>query len=233
VSVSLSLPETRHSPIILNSFRIALFCSKVGAAQVKLKLVLTSYPEGHTFTFTAPPPTATAEREAFKTEITNHISRNRNVQSLALPATATPSFSPATTPAPNTPFAAPTPRLVPSVPGTSTPRPISATSDSRASSTSANDVTSDYRLRKRALLSSPELAALHRELVMTGQITENEFWDGREVHFLFSCFPLVDLIKLASICCLRKLQQKRNEKENQANWSIRVRRLSTARSKSS
>lgn len=30
------------------------------------------------------------------------------------------------------------------------------------------------------LLGNPELAALHRELVMGGHITENEFWEGRE-----------------------------------------------------
>ncbi|KAH9083858.1 hypothetical protein EDB83DRAFT_2512159 [Lactarius deliciosus] len=30
------------------------------------------------------------------------------------------------------------------------------------------------------LLNTPELAALHRELVMSGQITETEFWEGRE-----------------------------------------------------
>ncbi|KAJ3508383.1 hypothetical protein NLJ89_g5788 [Agrocybe chaxingu] len=29
-------------------------------------------------------------------------------------------------------------------------------------------------------MSNPELGALHRDLVMTGQITEAEFWDGRE-----------------------------------------------------
>lgn len=30
-------------------------------------------------------------------------------------------------------------------------------------------------------MNNPELGALHRELVMSGQITEAEFWDGREV----------------------------------------------------
>lgn len=130
-----------------------------------MKLVLTSYPEGHTFSFTAPPPIATAEREAFKTEITNHISRNRGGP--VTPAPATPA-----------PFALPTPRPVLPIPSTS--RAPSVASDSRASSTPATDA-GEYRLRKRVLLNSQELAALHRELVMTGQITESEFWDGREV----------------------------------------------------
>lgn len=159
----------------------ALFCSKVGAAQVKMKLVLTSYPDGHTFSFTAPPPIATAEREAFKTEITNHISRNRGAPVAPAPAA----------PAPAVPFALPTPRPVLPIPSTS--RAPSVTSDSRASSAPANDA-GDYRLRKRVLLNSPELAALHRELVMTGQITESEFWDGREVRFSTMCIQLLALM---------------------------------------
>jgi hypothetical protein len=39
----------------------------------------------------------------------------------------------------------------------------------------------DFRLRKKVLMAHPELATLHRELVMTGQITENEFWESRQV----------------------------------------------------
>ena len=39
----------------------------------------------------------------------------------------------------------------------------------------------DFELRKKVLRDNPELGALHKDLVMTGQITEAEFWDGREV----------------------------------------------------
>ena len=35
--------------------------------------------------------------------------------------------------------------------------------------------------RLQIFLTTPELAALHRELVMGGHITESEFWEGREV----------------------------------------------------
>lgn len=38
-------------------------------------------------------------------------------------------------------------------------------------------------LRKFVLLKRTDLAALHRELVITGNITEAEFWAGREVRF--------------------------------------------------
>jgi transcription initiation factor TFIIH subunit 1 len=43
------------------------------------------------------------------------------------------------------------------------------------------DPAAEFRLRKKVLMNNPELGALHRDLVMTGQITEAEFWDGREV----------------------------------------------------
>ena len=140
---------------------------------MKLKLVLYSFSEGHTFTFTNPAPAATAEREQFKNEITNHISRNRTARVSGPLASGTP----ATPTTPNS-FAAPPPRTPTKRPPGGTPRASSIASDM---SGSGNDAA-DFQLRKRVLLNSPELATLHRELVMTGQITENEFWDGREVH---------------------------------------------------
>lgn len=136
---------------------------------MKLKLVLYSFPEGHTFTFTNPVPVATAEREQFKNEITNHISRNRTSRASG----QLPTDSPTSPTTPNN-FAAPPPKAL--RPPGATPRASSIASDR-----SGNDAA-DFQLRKRVLLNSPELANLHRELVMTGKITENEFWDGREVH---------------------------------------------------
>ncbi|KAH9022842.1 hypothetical protein EDB85DRAFT_2293116 [Lactarius pseudohatsudake] len=39
----------------------------------------------------------------------------------------------------------------------------------------------DPRERRFPHLNTPDLAALHRELVVSGQVTETEFWEGREV----------------------------------------------------
>ena len=166
---------------------------------MKLKLVLYSFPEGHTFTFTNPGPVATAEREQFKNEITNHISRNRTARASGqLPTDA--SATPATPATPNN-FAAPPSRTPTKRPPGGTPRASSVASDR---SGSGNDVA-DFQLRKRVLLNSPELATLHRELVMTGQITENEFWDGREVHkynlYRFLTFVSDGFRHEASIVC--------------------------------
>lgn len=43
-----------------------------------------------------------------------------------------------------------------------------------------SDPIFDFQLRKRVLLGNPELGHLYRELVMSGQISEQEFWEGRE-----------------------------------------------------
>ncbi|KAG6833537.1 hypothetical protein H0H87_005188 [Tephrocybe sp. NHM501043] len=130
----------------------SLFCSKEGAAQVRLKLGLLRDDAGHNFTFTAPPPAAAAERERFKKAPTALISRNRAHDS---------------TPAPR-----------PIVP---LPPPASRTSSPVLP---GNDPANDFRLRKLVLLANPDLAQLHRDLVIAAQITEAEFWDGREVRLI-------------------------------------------------
>ncbi|CAL1706845.1 unnamed protein product [Somion occarium] len=156
----------------------SLFCSKEGAAQVRLKLGLVSDDAGHNFTFTSPQPASLTEREKFKAELTNIISRNRS--GVATPA---PGTRPPRTPGvPGTPVPRPAPSLSRAA---STSRAPSVGSDSRGPGTPVGDPTHDFRLRKKVLMSTPELAQLHRELVMTGQISENEFWEGRE-HLLLA-----------------------------------------------
>ncbi|KAF8588721.1 BSD-domain-containing protein [Ramaria rubella] len=141
----------------------SLFCSKEGAAQVRLKLGVVGDDQGHNFTFTAPPPAATQDREVFKRELSSIISRNRAALENA---SGPPSFLP-------TPVHAgfgrpPQPLSRGSTPGSMTP------------TAGASGSPEDFRLRKKVLLKTPELAALHLELVVAGQITEAEFWEGRE-----------------------------------------------------
>lgn len=149
----------------------ALFCSKEGSAQVKLKLGLVGDDAGHMFTFTAPQAAATAEREAFKKELTIIIGNNRAVVNTSgEPFVAAPG-----TPTPLTSLNASAPRPLP------VSRATSVSSNGRASSSAPSGATDDFRLRKKVLVKNPDLAALHKELVMSGQITESEFWEGREV----------------------------------------------------
>jgi transcription initiation factor TFIIH subunit 1 len=159
----------------------ALFCSKEGAAQVKLKLGLVRDDAGHNFTFTSPQAVAYSEREKFKKELTNIISRNRSGIN-------------------NTPR--PPVTAAPSTPSSSAfiSRPASTTNEIRPPVPPGNDSTSEFRLRKKVLMSNLELATLHRELVMSGQITEAEFWDGREVisRSICSALSLIPSIPQAS-----------------------------------
>src|SRR5882762_3678361 len=83
----------------------ALFCSKEGAAQVRLKLGLVGDDAGHNFTFTSPQSVAYLERETFKKELTSIISRNRSVPNVTTPRPplntsvfSTPAISNAPTP---------------------------------------------------------------------------------------------------------------------------------------
>lgn len=145
----------------------ALFCSKEGSPQVKLKLALVGNDAGHTFQFTS--PQAVAEREVFKKELTNIIGINR------ANGTATLGPVPAIPKANGTPSVPPVARSVP------LSRATSVSSNDRTSSVAPPGASDDFRLRKKVLVKNAELAALHKELVMSGQITESEFWDGREV----------------------------------------------------
>lgn len=151
----------------------ALFCSKEGAAQVRLKLALVSDEAGHNFTFMSAQPTALTDREKFKAELTNIISRNRS--GVSTPALATPTTPSAANSLANGIHARPAMPLV--RPALS--RTVSTASEARRSP--VNDPTNDFQLRKKVLISTPDLAALHRELVVGGQISESEFWEGREV----------------------------------------------------
>ncbi|CDZ98159.1 RNA polymerase II transcription initiation/nucleotide excision repair factor TFIIH, subunit TFB1 [Phaffia rhodozyma] len=46
------------------------------------------------------------------------------------------------------------------------------------------DVLTDWDLHKKVLVKNPQLAALHYELVQTGQLSDAEFWEGRELLLL-------------------------------------------------
>ncbi|KAG7446276.1 uncharacterized protein BT62DRAFT_986844 [Guyanagaster necrorhizus] len=170
-----SVPSVR----VLNADAASLFCSKAGAAQVRMKLALVGDDIGHNFTFTSPQLVALNEREKFKTQLTTIIGRNKGAPDSAavrLPVSAyTHSASTSVANASPTKLS-----LSSSKPSTSRAASVSS-SDNRATPIlTGNDPAQDFRLRKTILLGNPELGALHRELVIGGQITEAEFWEGRE-----------------------------------------------------
>jgi transcription initiation factor TFIIH subunit 1 len=167
-------PCTLHFVLIL-SRKKALFSSKEGAAQVRLKVALVGDDTGHSFAFTS--PKAQNEREKFKAELTVIVSRNRAASEAAARAPVVPAKpSPVAKPvvaAPQRPIISQTPSRAMSV---------SSTDQRNVTIIPGNDPATDVRLRKTILMSDPELGALHRELVaISGQLSEAEFWEGREV----------------------------------------------------
>lgn len=111
----------------------------------------------------------------FKQELTAIISQNRSSSSAPV--------------RPSIPAAAPTPQAS-NGSSSKVARPTGSRSESVSSDIKpaaiipGSDPTTEFRLRKRVLMSHPELGALHRELVASGQISEAEFWEGREVRLI-------------------------------------------------
>ncbi|KAJ7091198.1 hypothetical protein C8R44DRAFT_844319 [Mycena epipterygia] len=174
--------KTAPSVRVAHSQVAALFSSKEGAAQVRLKVALVGDDTGHSFAFTS--PKAHNEREKFKAELTVIVSRNRAAPEAAARA---PVVAPKPSPVAKPVAAAAAPPLRPLLSQTPS-RAVSVSSNEQRNVTiiPGNDPATDVRLRKTILMSDPELGALHRELVaISGQLSEAEFWEGRE-HLLLS-----------------------------------------------
>ena len=188
---------------------------------MRLKIGLENDSNGHNFTFTS--PNALAERESFKAQLTTIISNNRATReagvlqsSMSIPAVSS-SANGATRGAP-----APSP----SRPSTSRAESVSSTRG-----TPVNDPVNDFGIRKKVLVKTPELAALHRELVVSGQITETEFWEGREVRAQPTFRPrrvIPERKVVPSISCSRKLLPTRRRRADQVNWLTQDHSPSTA-----
>ena len=128
--------------------------------------------QGHNFTFSSPPSAALQQRDKFKNELTNIIARNRQSEA-AITLTA----------ASKTADAQRQSKPAVGTKGVSDSRvPSPAPSRSRSPNVTSSGMTpEDFRLCKNVLLKNPDLAKLHRNLVLSGQISEAEFWDGRQV----------------------------------------------------
>ncbi|KAJ3840282.1 hypothetical protein F5878DRAFT_78291 [Lentinula raphanica] len=167
---------------VQNTEASSLFCSKEGASQVKLKIALFGDENGHNFTFVSPNPVALSEREKFKTELTTIIARNRKSSENA----SKPLIPSSRNITPTTPTSQLLrPGVISSRPSTSRATSVSSDSFGATPIIPGTDPVADFRHRKNVFLNDPELAALHRELVAGGHITEAEFWEGRE-HLIYA-----------------------------------------------
>ncbi len=173
-----------------------MLASKPEKPRVSLKVVFKDdIPVGGLlFTFTNP-STAQTDRQRVQDLLIPHVSANR----MGLSSTA-PAATPAT---PSTPSGAAGAvqavmssskgkRKADEIDGVSnaaSPRGSAGTPGSGVGVGPAGGGTRRVglnNLRKRVLDKNATLKMLHRELVLGGQITESEFWDGREVRHWFS-----------------------------------------------
>ncbi|KAG8970359.1 RNA polymerase II transcription factor B subunit 1 [Tulasnella sp. 419] len=161
---------------ILSSNINGLFASKPGAGEPKLRVVVEL---GGPQTFGFPNP---QDAQVFKDQLSAVSKRNLEKSQAPTPIGngTPPSGSAGAGPASSTPAGS----RVPS--GLSVPQVASAAVSvpgSRSSSVAPGRFQNKNDLKRKVLLRSPELANLHKELVISGQITESEFWESREVCF--------------------------------------------------
>jgi transcription initiation factor TFIIH subunit 1 len=136
-----------------------------------LKIAFTPLPEttedSYNFTFTSA-ASALSDREKFKGEISTVIARNREREATAA---TTAAQSQATTGQAQDK-------------GKGKAKAVeNDNAGGGATSGTSNQPTSQggtFRLRKQVLQSNPQLLSLHRDLVLSGALTEAEFWEGRE-----------------------------------------------------
>ncbi|KAG8907947.1 RNA polymerase II transcription factor B subunit 1 [Tulasnella sp. 403] len=144
-----------------------LFASKASATNRKLKLVFAN---GDPYTFTFPNGD---DAEKFKGHLSDIVTRNKEKAAAVAAAgnAATTSANGAETPA-NGPQAESSNAEGSKQAGVGSSQLRSANAQKRR--------LNKNELKAAVLKRSPELARLHADLVRTGQISEAEFWEGRE-----------------------------------------------------
>lgn len=189
-------PLTRWRDFITHpSHRTVLFASKEGAAKVALKIALSPETptsvgeESYNFQFTAG-SSAVSDRERFKKELSTFIAKNRDTASSSnnMDLDVKPDLNQlaaATASALDKGKTKATQHTGAATNTTSAQSPATASGQARVPgttphSTNPAQATSDFHLRKLVLQAHPALMSLHRDLVMSRQISEQEFWAGRE-----------------------------------------------------
>jgi transcription initiation factor TFIIH subunit 1 len=156
-----------------------MFASKATSAKVSLKVTFRDdIPAGGLlFTFTS--PKAGDDRTAVQDTLIPYITANRSAPNGVTPAAATAATTSA---APSPAAAGPSGEKKrkaydPSTPTDTAPGTPSAVAGVKRPQTQLG------KIRLRVLRKNPTLKLLHTELVLAKEITEEEFWDGREVSF--------------------------------------------------
>ncbi|KAM0789520.1 hypothetical protein ACM66B_000335 [Microbotryomycetes sp. NB124-2] len=187
-------------PLAIDNDRMTtMFASKEGAAKVALKIALRPLTatsvgdESYNFQFTAG-SSAVSDRERFKKELSTIINSNRE-RALADPPAPLPSAG-APNPMQVDQDVKPSPaQLSAADKGKQKAGPVAQAATSAISARSgtpstgsrqgtvaqpSSSSTSDFHLRKLVLQADPPLKQLYTDLVIGRQISDAEFWEGRE-----------------------------------------------------
>ncbi|SPO31208.1 related to TFB1 - subunit of RNA polymerase II transcription initiation factor TFIIH [Ustilago trichophora] len=173
--------------------------SKAGAAQIALMLVLANGVQIASkpkvlLVFNAAQQTALDDREKFKNELAAAVGRNRaSVEGGG--GSATPSIPPSPAAAPSPPSTANATRAATPDTRAATPTSTSTPTATKPSSTAASPAPTtsssstikrpaqslpprktDIELRISVIKSNPTLRALHKDIVISGQMSDAEFW---------------------------------------------------------
>jgi transcription initiation factor TFIIH subunit 1 len=149
-----------------------MFASKAGIPKKRLRLHEAGLEVPYQFSFTSPGPIAETELDNFKRLLAAVVSNNTDPTSsgTSKPLRETNSIPSSPLPIPSTPYRA-------------SPSPYSPASSAGVSKKGGRFVPEIY---SKVLIKNPQLAELHRILVEGKQITEQEFWEGREVKMIFN-----------------------------------------------
>jgi len=165
-----------------------MFASKATSAKVSLKVTFRDdIPAGGLlFTFTS--PQAADDRTTVQDTLIPYITANRSA-----PTTVTPAPVPGPATAVGSTSAAPSPSAgTPEGSGKGKRKaydPSTPTSDAGPATPVAGGgglkrlQTQNAKIKLRVLRKNPTLKLLYTELVLGKEITEEEFWDGREVSY--------------------------------------------------
>lgn len=186
-----------------------MFASKATSAKVSLKVTFRDdVPAGGLlFTFTS--AKASDDRTSVQDTLIPYITANRSAPNGVTPAAPSAAPSPAAVAGPSGEKKR---KFDPATPTDTAPGTPSAVAGARRPQTQLG------KIRLRVLRKNPTLKLLHTELVLAKEITEEEFWDGREVSY----FHPEGVYKLMSrhYYKLNHLPMSRNQVELLDCWMI-------------
>jgi len=150
-----------------------MFASKATSAKVSLKVTFRDdIPAGGLlFTFTS--TKAGEDRTAVQDTLIPYITANRSAPNGVTPAA----------PAAPSPVAGPSGEKKRKAMDPATPTDTAPGTPSAVAGGVRRPQTQMGKIRLRVLRKNPTLKMLHTELVLAKEITEEEFWDGREVSY--------------------------------------------------